>query len=98
MKVPRYSGVNTKSLWEGSGTYHPDVALAPVLSSTSYAYKSAAANDYNTNSIKEVRFSRWKFSIRRSYHIGETGRVSPFFLCLPQAPSLKVELRNIYRY
>ncbi|XP_072025170.1 C-type mannose receptor 2-like [Amphiura filiformis] len=56
-KVPRYSNVQTADLWQGSSTYNPDVTLAPVLSSTSYPYKASAANNYDTNSIKEVKYA-----------------------------------------
>lgn len=56
-KVPRYSGVNVRDLWIGSDTYNPDVADAPVLSSTSYPYKASAANNWDTNSIQEVKFA-----------------------------------------
>ena len=54
-KVPNATNVSTYDLWTGNGTYNPDVADGPVLSSTSYVYKGHAANIYITNSIKEVR-------------------------------------------
>ncbi|XP_071827139.1 macrophage mannose receptor 1-like isoform X2 [Apostichopus japonicus] len=55
MKVVKSSTTNVRNLWEGSDTTNDGSATAACLGSTSYNYKTSAANSFDTNSVKQVK-------------------------------------------
>ncbi|KAJ8026239.1 Contactin-associated protein 1 [Holothuria leucospilota] len=57
MKVVKSSQTNVRSLWEGSSTTNDGSASAACLGSTSSNYKTSAANSFDTNSVKQVKFA-----------------------------------------